>query len=158
MKTKKTVWAIVVVFIAALTAVTYAVFYQPAIERHTWELISAIKIGEPFPAVAHKAGLDVSDDKYFMYSKEVELICTAEDGKLTLTDKTNDKVYEGTYRVGSNFRFRGEDYECVIDGKECTANISYKYISNASYMYANLWNGDTLTVNIDGYTLTFAKK
>lgn len=155
MKNKKIVLAIVLLTIFILSVVFYMIFAPTAIERQTWELLSASKVGEPFPIVAHKAGLDVSDYKYFMKSKEVELICTAEDGKLTLTDKTNDKVYDGTYKVKrsrwNNIYTRGsQNYICVIDGKECTANVSYNYF--------NFWNANTFTVNIDGYTLTFVKK
>ena len=150
MKNKKLILVIVGVFIAVLLLALYAVLASAAIEKQTWELLSASKIGEPFPVVAHKSGLDVSEDKYFMHSKEVELICTAEDGKLTLTDKTNDKVYEGTYKSKVQFSFTTQAYNCVIDGKECTIFISYRFM--------DYWNADTFTVTIDGYTLTFVKK
>ncbi len=152
MKTKKIVWPIVCVTIYVLSVVFYVVLSRGTIEKQTWELLMASRIGEPFPVVAYKSGLDLSDDKYFIRAKEVELICVAEDGKLTLTDKTNNKVYEGTYEVKSRHLYtRGrQDYICVIDGKECTANVSYKYFE--------FWNADTLTVQIDGYTLTFSKK
>ena len=128
------------------------VFSGTAIEKQTWELLMASRIGEPFPVVAYKSGLELSDNKNFLHAKEVELICTAEDGKLTLTDKTNNKVYKGTYKAELRHLYtRGrKDYTCVIDGKECTANVSYNYFE--------FWNGDTLTVNIDGYTLTFSNK
>jgi len=156
MKSKKIIGLIVFVFVIILSIAIYMFFAQSVIEKQTWELLTASKIGEPFPVVAHKIGMDVSDDKYFIQSKEVELICVAEDGKLTLTDKTNNKVYEGTYKVNIRwnrwkfFSLRGQTYNCTIDGKECTANISYKLM--------DFWNADTLVIQIDGYTLTFGKK
>ncbi len=153
MKKKRMVWAAVCVTIYVLSVVFYIVFAPKAIEMCTWELLMASKIGEPFPVVAYKSGLDLSDDKYFMHAKEVELICEADDGKLTLTDKTNNKVYEGTYKVKrrrGRVSLGGQTYTCVIDGKDCTINLNYRNFY--------FWNADTFIVNIDGYTLTFVKK
>ena len=153
MKKKRMVWAAVCIFVAILSVAIYMFFAPKAIEMCTWELLMASKIGEPFPVVACKSGLDISDDKYFMHAKEVELICEADDGKLTLTDKTNNKVYEGTYKVKRRrgmVSLGGQTYTCVIDGKDCTINLNYRNFY--------FWNADTFIVNIDGYTLTFVKK
>ncbi|MBQ9087036.1 MAG: hypothetical protein IJY47_07620 [Clostridia bacterium] len=82
----------------------------------------------------------------FQFSKSIELICEAEDGKLVLTDQTNGKTYEGTYKIIShgirNFRIKRDSYTVVIDGVEGTANISSG-------------NNRTLFVSIGGYYLDF---
>ena len=145
MENKKAIHAIIAVTVVILSIFLWMFFSQRAIEADTWELASAIKIGEPFPVVAHGSGTDTSD-KMYLNSKEVELICTAKDGKITLTDKTNNKVYEGTYKC----KWRYADYECVIDGKSGDADVSFRYF--------NFWDGYSLNIQIGDYTLIFFKK
>ena len=122
MKIKKWIFFPILVI---LCIIFYAIFAKPAIETHTWVLSMAQK-AEPFSVVAHKSGYDFSDDdsNLFAFSKEIDLTCTAKDGKLIISDKTNGKTYQGTYKVTSWGRFIGQSYTVVIDGEEGTANIS----------------------------------
>ena len=76
------------------------------------------------------------------FSKEIELTCTAKDGKLTISDRTNGKTYEGTYKVTSWGRFIGQSYAVVIDGKDGTAKMSSKF-------------NRTLFISVGGYYLNF---
>ena len=119
------------------------IFAKPAIETRTWVLSMAQK-ANPFSVVAHKNGYDFSDEdsEIFAFSKEIELICTASDGKLIITDKTNNKTYEGTYKVTSWGKFIKKSYAVVIDGKEGTANISSEF-------------NRTLFISVGGYYLNF---
>ena len=73
----------------------------------------------------------------------IELTCEAEDGKLVLTDVSNCKTYEGTYKSIGAFSFfkQFKTYEIVIDGVEGTANIS---------------SNKTLFVSVGGYSLNFS--
>ena len=129
--------------LVVLCIILYAVFAKPTIETHTWVLSMAQK-AEPFYVVAHKTGYDFSDDdsNIFAFSKEIELTCTAKDGKLTISDKTNGKTYEGIYKVTSWGRFTGQSYTVIIDGKDGTANISSKF-------------NRALFISVGGYYLTF---
>lgn len=137
MKSKKMIF---IPILAVLCVVLYAFFARPAIETHTWVLFSAQRADLPY-FVAHQPGYDPSDtDQLFAFSKETELTCVAKDGKLTITDKTNHKTYEGTYKAASWGRFR--QYDVVIDGKEGTANISSE-------------PNRTLVVSIGDYFLNF---
>lgn len=131
--------------IVVLCIILYAVFAMPSIERHTW-VLSFAHHTEPYFVVAHKAGYDHSDDNFFASSKEVELTCVASDGKLTITDKTNGKTYEGTYKASSWNRRSGQSYTVVIDGKEGTANVTRGSKTGIS---------PTLFISVDGYGLTF---
>ena len=135
-------------FAVALVCIGVAVFLLcsiPTIENRTWVLFTATQADLPF-VVAHDKDYDLSKDQsgLFQNSKPIELICQAEDGKLVLIDKTNNKTYEGTYtstsgRFGAFKKFK--TYTVVIDGLEGTANIS---------------SDKTLFVSVGGYSLTFA--
>lgn len=144
--TKKKAVAFLPICAIILCVVLYVVFANPVIEIHTWELSSAQQ-AEPFFVVAHNPDYDLSDNDSPLYSlsKPIELTCVAENGELTITDKTNGKTYNGTYKVTSWKRHRR--YEIVIDGKKGTANISNHSLFNP-----------TLFMSIDGYYLNFVVK
>ena len=116
-------------------------FSAPTLENRTWVLFTAQKSGV---VVAHDKGYDLSGDTSGLFgaSKPIELICEAEDGKLVLTDVTNSKTYEGTYKSIGAFSFfkQFKTYTVVIDGLEGTANIS---------------SNKTLFVSVGGYSLNF---
>lgn len=122
MKIKKFIFIPILII---LCIILYAVFAKPAIETRTWVLSMAQK-AEPFAVVAHKTGYDFSDNDsgLFAFSKEIELTCTAKDGKLIISDKTNGKTYEGTYKVKSWSKFTNQSYTVVVDGVEGTANLT----------------------------------
>lgn len=135
------------IFAIVLCIVLYAIFVKPAIEMHTWELFLAQQAEPPHFRVAHHYNYtfaDYEDDPLLEFSKPIELTCVAKNGKLTITDKTNNKVYNGTYKVKSWNKFNRQRYDIVIEGKEGTANISSRSIS-------------TLFMSVDGYYLNFVK-
>lgn len=129
-----------------ILCILYVVFARPAIEAHTW-VLSFAQQADPFFVVAHNPEYDFSDDdsNIFVFSKEIELTCVAKDGKLTLTDKTNGKTYEGTYTVTSWNRSSGQSYAIVINGKKGTANISSRF-------------NRTLFISLGDYYLNFEKQ
>lgn len=135
------------VLFLVLCIVIYTVFSNPTIERHTWVLYSAQQAEPPYFVIAYNqdSGISDYDSTFFAFAKPIELTCVAKDGRLTLIDKTNDKTYNGTYKVKSWGRFTGQKYTVVIDGKEGTANISSR--SNC-----------TLFVSLDDYYLQFDVK
>ena len=135
------------IFVILLCIFLYAIFVKPKIELYTWELSSAQQEGPPFITVAHNKDYDFTDedDALFKFSKPIELTCVAKNGKLTITDKTNNIIYNGTYKVESWNKFSRQRYKIVIDGKEGKANISDRF-------------NRTLFMSIDGYYLHFVIK
>ena len=145
---KKKAIAFTPVFVVVLCIFLYSAFLKPKIEIHTWELFSAQQSEAPYFTVAHHYNYTFADDEndtLFKFSKPIELTCVAKNGKLTITDKTNDKVYNGTYKVKSWNRFTFQRYEIVIEGKKGKANISDRF-------------NRTLSMSIDGYNLYFVIK
>ncbi len=139
---------IIFALIILVSVVIYTVFIKPTIETHTWELFSAQQVDPPHFVVAHHHNYTLADDgndNTFKFSKPIELTCVAQNGKLTITDKTNNKTYYGTYKVKSWNRFTLQRYEIVINGKEGTANISST-------------SNRTLFISVDGYYLHFVIK
>lgn len=137
---------ILISVLVILCIILYVIFAKPAIETYTWELY-LVQQAEPFSVVAHSPVYDFSDDKsnLLAFSKEIELVLVAKEGKLILTDKTNDRVYEGTYKTTSWSRFSGQNYAVVIEGNEGTANITSGF-------------NRALFVSVGGYYLNFKNK
>ena len=80
-------------------------------------------------------------------AKIVDLTLSAKDGKLTVTDSTNGKTYDGTYKVTKRTQ-KSIDYEISINGV-----IGYATVANTTY-----YGGDempTLPINIGDYALYF---
>ena len=140
-----------IISIVCVVIILLIAYQTSGIERKTWVLYAALQ-SDPFVCiVAHGIEQDASakDDPLYQRSKPIELICEARRGKLVLTDKTNGKTYEGTYKVtslGHNRRLgsdKGANYRIEINGVEGRANISAQGIP-------------MLSIVIDGYTLEFA--
>lgn len=134
-----------------LCMIFYAFIAKPIIETRTWVLSYAQQSEPPLFIVAHNDDYDFSDveSSPFQFSKPIEVILEAKDGKLILTDTTNGNTYEGNYKTKSWNRYGHRDinerYTVVIDGIEGTANISSKF-------------GRTLFVSIGDYYLHFEAK
>ena len=134
--------------ILCIVVIVFFILAIPNIESHTWVLSFVQQADAPHFVVAHNKAYDVSNDEssLFEFSKPIELICKAKDGKLLLTDKTNGKTYEGTYKSNSSRGFgsirKFKSYTVVLDGMEGTANISSNF-------------NRTLFVSIGGYYLNF---
>ena len=77
----------------------------------------------------------------------IEMTLVAKDGKITITDVTNGKTYEGTYTV-SGKNPEGTDYHITIDGKSGYATV-------AMTTYADGTEEPTLPISLDGYSLYF---
>ena len=75
------------------------------------------------------------------------MFCRAQNGKLTVTDQTNNKTYTGTYK------FNGTDpqssvYEVVIDGKEGMAVVAMTTYHDGS-------QNPTFIISLGDYTINF---
>ena len=80
-------------------------------------------------------------------AKIIEMTLVAKDGKITITDVTNGKTYEGTYTV-SGRNPEGTDYHITIDGKSGYAGV-------AMTTYADGSEEPTLPISLDGYSMYF---
>lgn len=89
-------------------------------------------------------------DELYPNAKIVDLTLTAKDGKLTLTDATNNKTYEGTYSV-ENKTPDGINYKVTIDGKEGYATV-------AMTEYYDGTEEPTLPINLGDCSLYFYEK
>ena len=80
-------------------------------------------------------------------AKIIEMTLVAKDGKITITDVTNGKTYEGTYTV-SGKNPKGTDYRITIDGKSGYATV-------AMTTYADGTEEPTLPINLESYSMYF---
>lgn len=89
-------------------------------------------------------------DELYPNAKIVDLTLIAKDGRITITDASNGKTYEGTYKV-SQTTGKGADYEITIDGKKgyCTVAMTDYYEGDSE---------PTLPINLGDYTLYFYQK
>ena len=109
------------IVILCIIVAVILIFTMPRLENRTWILSYAQQAEAPYFVVAHNTAYDFSDDEIglFDFSKAVELTLEAKDGKLLIIDKTNGKIYEGTYTInyGDRGRFRvfkNKNYTFVI--------------------------------------------
>ena len=130
-----------------LAIIVFLILSIPTIEGRTWVLSYAQKTEAPFLVVAYGknfAGSSV-EAPLFSLSKQTEVVCEARNGRLLLTDQTNGKTYEGSYKIksfGWGQSFKGVTYTVFIDGLEGTAQISSDFHR-------------ILLVDINGYCLNF---
>ena len=83
-------------------------------------------------------------------AKQIELVCEAEGGNLTLTDWTNDRTYTGTYQQ-SQRDSKSTIYEVNVDGTNGMAVA-------AMTTYLDGTQDPTLIFNLGDYTVNFFAK
>ena len=116
---------------------------KPKIEDYEWKMRT----------IAHVEGeqlvYDAAAEERTAHpeAKIIEMTLVAKDGKITITDVTNGKTYEGTYTV-SGRNPEGTDYQITIDGKSGYAGV-------AMTTYADGSEEPTLPISIDGYSMYF---
>ena len=86
-------------------------------------------------------------DEVYPDAKVVNLSLVAKDGKLTITDATHNKTYEGTYSVEDKTP-DGTNYKVTIDGKEGYATV-------AMTKYYDGTEEPTLPINLGDYSIYF---
>ena len=116
---------------------------KPKIEDYEWEMRT----------IAHVEGEQLVYDAAAEEStahpeaKIIEMTLVAKDGKITITDVTNGKTYEGSYSVSGRIP-KGTDYNITIDGKSGYAGV-------AMTTYADGSEEPTLPISLDGYSMYF---
>ena len=115
---------------------------KPKIEDYEWKMRTIAHIeGEQLVYDA------AEESTAHPEAKIIEMTLVAKDGKITITDITNGKTYEGTYTV-SGRNPEGTDYHITIDGKSGYAGV-------AMTSYADGSEEPTLPISLDGYSLYF---
>ena len=116
---------------------------KPKIEDYEWKMRSVMH------AKDNQVVYDAVEEKSETHpeTKIIEMTLVAKDGKITITDVTNNATYEGTYTV-SGKNPKGTDYSITIDGKSGYAGV-------AMTTYADGTEEPTLPITLDGYSMYF---
>ena len=134
----------IIMLIATLTiALSACGMGKVKIEDYEWRMRTVMH-GEDNQVVVDAVG---EDDPAHPEAKIVKMTLVAKDGKITITDHTNDKTYEGTYTVEQKTP-AGTDYKVTIDGKEGYATV-------AMTTYADGTEEPTLPINLGTHSIYF---
>lgn len=117
-----------------------------AIENYEWSLGYAYQVEESEVKV-------IATDKYYSAHPNaniVEITLKAEDGNITIVDKTNSKAYTGAYTLEST-NPKEKNYKVLISGQEGYATV-------AMTTYADGSEEPTLPINLGEYSLYFYSK
>lgn len=113
------------------------------IEDHIWEMNSVQSVSEDGAAVAYgPQGSSTLED-----AVELDMVCEAQGGVLSLTDKTNGKTYTGTYSE-TQTDSKSVIYEIKIDSK-------IGYVSCAMTEYGDGSKRPTLIISVEDYAINF---
>ena len=137
----------IIMLIATLTiALSACGMGKVKIEDYEWKM-RTIMHGEDNQVVVDAVG---EYDTAHPEAKIIDMTLTAKDGKITITDHTNNKTYEGTYKVEQKTP-AGTDYKVTIVGKEGYATV-------AMTTYADGTEDPTLPINLGTHSIYFYAK
>lgn len=118
----------------------------PKIDEYTWVMTSVQSMEAGGQAVAYgEKGSSTLEG-----AKQIELVCEAEGGNLTLTERTNDRTYTGTYQQ-SQRDSKSTIYEVDVDG---TSGVAVAAMTT----YQDGTQDSTLIFNLGDYTVNFFAK
>ena len=118
----------------------------PKIDEYTWVMTSVQSMEAGGQAVAYgEKGSSTLEG-----AKQIELVCEAEGGNLTLTERTNDRTYTGTYQQ-SQRDSKSTIYEVSVDG---TSGVAVAAMTT----YQDGTQDSTLIFNLGDYTVNFFAK
>ena len=118
---KKAISILLILF--ALLTLSACNTEKTTIEDCEWKM-SAVMNNDVTPADSDEAVIAVGEfDEVYPDAKIVNITLTAANGKITVTDITNSKVYNGKYRTTKKTP-KGTDYEIEIDGQTGYATVS----------------------------------
>ena len=139
----KKIVSILLLAVTLIFALSACGIGKPKIENYEWKMRTIAHVeGEQlvYDAVAE-------ENTAHPEAKIIEMTLVAKDGKITITDVTNNKTYEGAYTVSSR-NPKGTDYNITIDGKS-------GYAGAAMTTYADGSVEPTLPISFDGYSMYF---
>ena len=114
----------------------------PKIDEYTWVMTSVQSMEAGGQAEGGSSTLEGT--------KQIELVCEAQGGNLTLTDRTNDRTYTGTYQQ-SQRDSKSTIYEVDVDG---TSGVAVAAMTT----YQDGTQDPTLIFNLGDYTVNFFAK
>ncbi len=116
---------------------------NPEIEDYEWKMRSIVHAENDqvvYDAAAEESAVHPE-------AKIIDMTLVAKHGRITITDVTNQKIYEGTYTV-SGRNPKGTDYHITVDGKSGFASV-------AMTTYADGTEEPTLPISLDVYSMYF---
>ena len=116
---------------------------KPKIEDYEWKMRTIAHVEDEqlvYDAAAEESTAHPE-------AKIIEMTLVAKEGKIAITDVTNNKTYEGTYTV-SGRNPEGTDYNITIDGKSGYAVV-------AMTTYADGTEEPTLPINLGTHSIYF---
>ena len=119
-----------------------------AIEDYEWKMGAVMR--NDIEAAQNEYELVVAvgeEDDIHPNAKIADLKLVAKDGSITITDATNNKTYNGTYKVQQKTP-KGTDYEVTIDGIKGYATVAPTEYYDGSEV-------PTLPINLGEYSLYF---
>lgn len=119
---------------------------SPKIYENDWKMDSVIYFDDTQYSVLAVGESDVA----YPEAKIIDMTLTALDGHITVTDNTNNAVYEGTY-IEESSDAESTIYKIVLDGKEGYATVS-------STIYEDDTSVRTLPINLGNYAIYFYEK
>lgn len=115
----------------------------PKIDEYSWIMTSVQSMEAGGQAVAYgERGSSTLEG-----AKQIELLCEAKDGKLTLTDRTNGNTYTGTYQQSQSDP-KSTIYEVEVDGITGMAAVAMTTYQDGS-------QDPTLIFNFGDYAVNF---
>lgn len=139
---KRTIF--ILILIATLTTVLSACSLgKVKIEDYEWKMRTIIHV-EGNQVIVDAV---VEGDSTHPEAKVIDMTLTAKDGKITLTDNTNNQTYEGTYTLERKTP-AGTDYKVTINGEEGYATV-------AMTTYADETEEPTLPINLASHSIYF---
>ena len=135
--------SILLLMLIMLFALSACGMGKPKIEDYEWKMRTIVHIED------NQSVYDAAEEESSAHpeAKIIEMTLVAKDGKITITDVTNGKTYEGSYTV-SGRNPKGTDYHITIDGRSGYATV-------AMTTYADGTQEPTLPITFDGYSMYF---
>ena len=117
------------------------------IENYDWSMATIQSTENNGAFIVYDPDIVIDPEYTYSHCAPMKMTCEAKDGKITISDKTNNKTYEGTYKVTDKSP-ESTIYEITIGEKEGTAVTAMTKYPNGTGMA-------TLIISVDGYSLNF---
>lgn len=117
------------------------------IDEYDWSMTTVQSVAQNGKVIAYNPDTITEDELVYNEAKAMEIILTAQKGTITLSDKTNNKDYEGTYKL-KTAEYDTAIYEIIVNGNTGNAVVSY-VISSDGNRYV------TLILSLGDYAVNF---
>lgn len=121
-----------------------------AIDDYTWVMSTIQSVEQNGDFVAYAPSNVTFDKNAYPNAVSIDMTCSAKNGALSILDKTNNKTYNGSYKVTNNSS-QTVIYEIVIEDKSGTVVVSVTDNQDGTVI-------PTMILSIDDYALNFQSK